>query len=200
VLLLAKTARQFHIARMRFRFAPVAFAAVLLGCRAGLGQTVEWRTNFYNVTGTNFHEIRRSIAAARPWKQEFDAMTTWQVNWHFTLQSSDAGCRCAEFTTTTTIVITMPRWLVPTNATVETKKSWGSFYKRLLAHEAGHAELALAANSAVRRKLAQFTTGSDCASLKARMNEAATGIVAAHRKREEEFDRRTRHGTGPENL
>ncbi|HMJ91352.1 MAG TPA: DUF922 domain-containing protein [Candidatus Acidoferrum sp.] len=175
----------------------VASLMLLCGTLASRGQTVQLQTNYFRVSGTNFHEIRRSLAKARPWREEFDAMTRWQVTWKFSMTSSATGCRCAGFSTAATIVMMMPRWAAPTNATVETKERWREFSQQLTAHEVGHARIALAAHTEVRRQLAQFTTDADCAALTSKMNDAANRVLAEHREQEKDYDRRTRHGTRP---
>ncbi len=175
----------------------LAFALALLGSLVSSAQGVDCRTNYFKVTGTNFHEIRRSMAKSRPWREEFDAMTAWQVNWKFNHVGSESGCRCTGFTTIATIVITMPWWVAPTNASVETKTRWTNYYQQLGAHEAGHARIALAANAEIRKQLSQITSAPDCAALQTRINEAANRVLAEHRDREREFDRRTRHGAEP---
>jgi predicted secreted Zn-dependent protease len=175
---------------------------ILLGCvlviaptPRAMAQTVTLRTNYFKVTGTNFHEIRRSIALFKPWGDNFDATTSWNVNWKFTLvPSSSHGCTCSAISTVTTIVVTMPWWVAPTNATPEARSRWQTFYQALAAHEGGHVEIARAAGAAVQSRLGEITTSSDCGSLRAQLNETANRVVAEHQASEREFDRKTQHG------
>lgn len=163
------------------------------GSRA-TAQAIQCRTNYYRVSGTNFNEIRQSILRARPWRDPFDAITTWQVTWNFKLESSGDGCRSLGFSTVTSISINMPWWVAPTNATTETRERWATYYRQLLAHEAGHARIAGEADVAVRAELAKFVQAGDCSSLRTQLNDAGNRAVARHRELEKDYDRKTRHG------
>src|ERR1041384_532323 len=65
-------------------------------------------TNFYNITGSSFRDIRESIARARPWKDAFDGDTHWDVRWKFQYQARPGGCSITSYSVTTKIVITLP--------------------------------------------------------------------------------------------
>src|SRR4051812_44509699 len=70
------------------------FGCILCLAYGSVGQEVVWRTNYYNVFGTNSSELRRSLEKARPWKDDYDARTSWQVSWNFSLTPVDESCRC----------------------------------------------------------------------------------------------------------
>src|SRR5262245_66209109 len=106
-------------------FSPAGWWSILLllGWMGLAGRTVaqnsvQWTTNYYLVTGATLPEIRRSINEARPWKdrENTDALTKWRVDWRFTVGQSASGCYCNTFSTTTTIAMTLPKWIVATNA------------------------------------------------------------------------------------
>ena len=163
-----------------------------------MGQnSVQWSTNYYPVTGATVPEIRQSINEARPWKdrQGTDGMTTWRVNWRFTVNSSANGCYCNTFTTITTIAITLPKWTAPTNAPEPVKAIWTRYIAALGQHEAGHAQIGLGAAAELQRKSREFGTMADCESLKARINITCVQVVQDFRRQDKEYDERTRHGT-----
>jgi predicted secreted Zn-dependent protease len=175
------------------------FARFLLLALLGTGltaaaQTVQWTTNFYNVTGADFREIRRSIERARPWPEPFDGDTRWTVTWRFTFKDSPAGCTLAGLQTATTITTTMPRWTPPPDVLPEVKERWTRYYTNLLAHEAGHGRFALAAAAEIRQRTQTLSPAGDCDALKRQINQAAGQIIEAYRTREKEYDRRTDHG------
>jgi len=157
---------------------------------------VRWTTNYYAVKGATLPELRQSIRENRPWKlkHDWDGMTDWQVKWQFTTVPTPGGCRCSVFTTQTTITITMPRWVAPTNAPETVKQIWQHYVTALGQHEAGHVAFALAAAAEVQKQAKEIGEGADCASLQKRINELAQQAVESHRQRDKEYDERTRHG------
>jgi predicted secreted Zn-dependent protease len=157
---------------------------------------VQWTTNYYSVTGATLPEIRRSIDEARPWKGQpnTDAMTKWQVTWQFTLGQSTDGCYCRTFSTTTTIAITLPRWMAPTNAPESVKGIWARYFFALAKHESTHAQNGLSAAAELQKRSRAFGTWPDCESLKAKLNGIGEQVVQDFQRRDREYDERTRHG------
>jgi len=189
----SKTLRQ--PGRFRGKFILALFLAVLpLVCEAQNG--VLWTTNYYAVTGSTLPGLRQSIRDKRPWRARFDwdGMTDWQVRWQFSVLPTSAGCHCSSFSTTTTIKVTMPRWIVPTNAPEMVKQIWKNYSTALGQHEVGHAAIALAAAAGMQKRVKEIGEGADCDSLKLQINDLVKGVVIAHRKRDKEYDERTRHG------
>ena len=177
------------------RLLAAGLALVLFPIAAGAQNFVVWTTNFYSVTGANFREIRRSIAAARPWKDGFDGDTRWNVEWKFSLAQAANGCSCTSFSTTTKIVTTLPRWQPPTDVMPQVKEQWTRYYTNLAQHEAGHARIGIAAATEVGKSISQTGTQPNCDQVKRAINERAGKIVDDYRAREKEYDRRTAHGT-----
>jgi len=176
-----------------------------LGCAVTLlvrseapAQSVNCRTNYYKVTG----RISTRSAAPLPRRDRSAKSSTrlpaWQGELEIFAIASESGCRCVGFSITTQIVITMPCGSHRRTATPETKTRWTEYLKQLAAHEAGHTRIALSANAEVRKQLSRITSDTDCASLRTRINDAANRVLAEHRSREAEFDRRTRHGAEPD--
>ena len=161
-------------------------------------QTVQWTTNYYAVTGSDFRAIRRSIENARPWPEPFDGDTRWTLTWKFNFHETAAGCALASFSTTTIITTTMPRWTPPPEVLPEVKERWTRYYTNLLAHETGHARFALAAAAEVRQRLGETPAQANCDQLKQVINERAEKVVDDYRAREKEYDRRTDHGRNTE--
>ena len=179
---------------MALRLLTVFGALVIFSLEARAQNFVVWTTNFYSVTGASFREIRRSIAASRPFQDGFDGDTRWNVDWKFTLADTGNGCSCTSFSTTTKIVTTLPRWTPPTNVFPEVKEQWTRYFTNLAQHEAGHARIGIAAATEVGRSISQSGAHPACEQLKRTINERAARIVDDYRAREKEYDRRTAHG------
>ena len=157
-------------------------------------QNVAWRTNCYTVTGATMHEIRQSMGRARPFPENFDGLTTWNVNWQFSSSETAEGCRCTSFSTKISITTFLPRWSPSAEASPRTKEQWTKFVNALADHELGHARIALAAAEEVRKQAVLITSAPSCQVLKEKLNSSAERVLDAHRQREKEYDRRTNHG------
>lgn len=158
--------------------------------------SVRWSTNYYPVTGSTVREIRDSIRSKRPWRDRFshDAMTDWRVNWRFNLVAGAEGCRCAAFSTQTSILVTMPRWIAPTNAAETTVNRWTDYRAALGRHEAAHAAIALAAAAELNKRARAIGVAADCDQLKQRLEEAGRIVIEEFRARDKAYDEKTQHG------
>jgi predicted secreted Zn-dependent protease len=176
------------------RAAGLAF--LILPLVSGAQSGVQWRTNYYSITGATLEELRQSLRASRPWKENspVDGMTDWRVDWHFSVVSAPSGCRCSSFRTQTTITITMPRWLAPTNAPKAVSEAWNRYLTALWQHEAGHAHFALAAAAELDKNIKELGGRPDCNELKTAINDLGRRVVESYRKRDQDYDQRTRHG------
>jgi len=176
----------------------VAIALLILAFTAesGAQNVVYWTTNYYAVTGATIREIQRSLHHARPWKDTSgtDGQTAWRVDWTFNLTAAASSCRCAAFSTTTTIVVTLPRWNAPTNALPEARQAWERYSTALGKHEAGHVHFAFAAANEVHKRIGELGVQSDCDGLKQTINDVGQRVVDDFRRREKEYDRQTQHG------
>lgn len=170
-----------------------------LGVSARAQNSVSWTTNFYAVSGTNFREIRRSIDQNRPWKDNFDGDTRWDIHWRFTTVKGASDCSSSSFSTTTKIVVTLPRWTPPPDVLSEVKTQWTRYWTNLAQHEAGHARIGLAAAAEMQKQIAGVGAQADCAKLKQLINDRANAVVADYRRREVEYDKLTDHGRTPRN-
>ena len=169
-------------------------ALLLLLPAAARAQTVQWTTNYYNVTGADFREIRRAMERTRPWPEPFDGDTRWTITWRFNFRETAAGCALSGHSTVTTITTTMPRWTSPPDVLPEVKERWTRYYTNLLAHEAGHGRFAFAAAAEIRRRFSETSAQANCDALKNLLNDHANRVIEDHRAREKEYDRRTNHG------
>ena len=158
--------------------------------------TVVRKTNYYAMTGSSIRHIQESLRQTRPWKDtpERDASTEWYVQWYAGYSSGGGTCQCVSFTTTTAISITLPRWIAPTNAPAEVRAAWAKYIASLEVHEAGHAELAIAAAAEMHKRIEKIGSESDCNTLKTRVQTECQSVLDSFRAQEKDYDRRTRHG------
>src|SRR5688500_14997339 len=90
---------------------------LLLSASALAAQHVSCRTNYYSVKGDDLRQMHESFRQARPWRATggHDGFAVWNVNWRFGTIHDGSVCRVSGFSTTTTISITLPRWVATTN-------------------------------------------------------------------------------------
>jgi predicted secreted Zn-dependent protease len=153
-------------------------------------------TNYYTVRGTTGREIRASInrGKPRPAGEERDAETRWNIRWRFTTTASSGSCRLHTFSTQTTIAITLPRWIVETNASPWVMTNWTRYIKALELHEAGHANFARAAAGEIRKKVQALPPQPNCDAVKNAVNATGRRVLEELVQREQAYDRTTRHG------
>lgn len=170
---------------------------MLLAVSVPAQNVVTWTTNSYPVTGTNFRQIHESIAAARRGSDDFAGETRWSVEWSFRFNQGASHCSCTSVRTATKIVTTLPRWISAAHASQETRERWTKFFVALGQHEAGHAQIGIAAANEVGKIIAAVPPQSDCDQLTKRINESAERVLDEYRRREREYDRVTDHGRRP---
>lgn len=174
----------------------IGFLCLLVFHSALAQTTVTCTTNYYTVTGATIREIHESFRQSRPWraKSSLDALTVWTVNWRFSVASSGSACRVSTFSTATTITITLPRWIAPTNAGDFVKTEWQRYIKALGEHEYGHAQFGLIAAAEVQKQLKTAGEDPNCESLKQRLNSLCQNVVKAYKQQDDAYDQRTEHG------
>jgi predicted secreted Zn-dependent protease len=186
---------------MRSRTLTLAFGVACLAigidsrCAIAHG-TVIRKTNYYAMTGSSIRHIQESLRQTRPWKDKsaHDGSTEWRIQWRANFSAEDGACHCSSFDTTTTITITLPRWVAPTNTPVSVRAAWQQYLTALTQHEAGHADFALAAAAEMHERIKAIGSDADCAALRSKVQSECQGIIDSHRAREKEYDERTRHG------
>lgn len=159
-------------------------------------QHVSCKTNYYAVKGGDLREIRQSFRNARPWRDTggHDGFTVWTINWQFNTTYNGSVCRLTTFTTTTAVNITLPRWIMPTNASESLKAEWSRYIQALGQHEYGHAQMALAAAGEMQKSTKQVAEDTSCENLKQRLGSLCEGIVQKYKHMDEAYDQRTEHG------
>ncbi|MBI3413832.1 MAG: DUF922 domain-containing protein [Verrucomicrobia bacterium] len=170
----------------------VGFAAT----SAPVQDKVRWTTNYYSVSGDTLLAIQDSLHAGRPWKDKsaLDGSTEWQVDWRFKLRRSEDGCQIQQFTTTTTIVITLPRWTTWTNAAPGVRQAWTRYIAALGQHEAGHAKIGLAAAAELRKQVKELGEDQPCETLKETVDALGQRVVTEFKGKDKEYDRVSQHG------
>lgn len=164
---------------------------------AAPGDSQEWKTNYYSVTGATLGELHRSLDQNRPWKDatnNIHGWTDWRVTWRYKFAETDNGCRLENFSTRTVLTITLPRWIPPTNATRTLRDTWVRYITALQQHEFGHGRVALAAAAELHKRIKAIPQESTCDSLKQKINDTCERVIDEYKTRDRQYDERTNHG------
>jgi predicted secreted Zn-dependent protease len=174
----------------------VLILLLLNGAANLFGQSVSCTTNYYPVTGDDLRAIHLSLRQSQPRRSAggYDGLAVWNINWRFSASQNGSVCRLATFTTTTTINITLPRWVAPTNASAAVRAEWDRYIRALGQHEYGHAQYALAAAGEMQRRLKEVSEDGSCEGLKQRVNSFCQAIVQKYKQLDSAYDERTDHG------
>jgi predicted secreted Zn-dependent protease len=131
---------------------------------------------------------------SRPAKVTRDALTQWNIRSRFGTASLQGEYRCSGFTTTTTVRMTLPRWIPPEGVSDSVKREWERYIRVLKQHEAGHGQMALAAEAELHRRVAAVGTDTDPDRLKSTVEDLVRRTLREFQERDREYDRLTRHG------
>jgi predicted secreted Zn-dependent protease len=155
-------------------------------------------TNLYPVTGSTLAELHASKVNSRPWKTNgvYDGLTVWSLEWDYRAGGERGQVRLVEFVCKNKVVVTLPRWLPPAGAEPGLVKGWNRFINSLGRHEDGHVMLARHATAEFYRKVMALGAFGSGRELQAELERISNQITSALRQRDEDYDRRTRHGAG----
>lgn len=168
--------------------------AILSGHAAA--DTLTIKTNFYSVSGATLRELWSAQAQQRPWKSNaaFAARTQWKMTWKFSAAADGDRYRIREFALTTEVTMTLPRWRPPPDADTNVVTHWTRYYQALITHELGHVAIARQAATELRRQVDNLASAGSGAELRNRIQQTVNATQELYRRRERDYDIRTRHG------
>ena len=176
--------------------APAAARNDDVGLANRAGNTRRVRGESYDVDGLSATEIRRDLDRRGPLSagKRFDARTEWKVHWWFDLERVPGGCRATRVRVDLEVVVLLPRWRQPADASAELVRRWQGYLTALREHEDGHSAIGTSAADEIQAALSDQPLGASCALAEQRANRTGHDIVARHNRRDEQYDRDTRHG------
>lgn len=152
---------------------------------------------YYSITGDSQTELRASLDRERSLAitgAEYDAHTSWKVDWRFSYDRREGVCEIKNMTVTLEAHMILPRWDSPHRGKRSLQAAWLRYLNALRAHEDGHIEIARAAKSAIVDTVLTAPVMEDCAKLSDEVNSRAHAILETFREREAQYDRNTGHG------
>ena len=166
---------------------------------AGFAQAqnaVKITTNYYTVSASTARELRARLDQSQPWKgrRPSDASTDWNIQWTYSVVSSETGCRVRSVETKTEITITLPRWVPGPDSSPGLVQHWEDYLKALMEHEAGHCRIVQAAAAEIRKRTQMLRETPTCEALGDFINAAANKALSEYRAQEAQYDRKTGNG------
>ena len=158
----------------------------------------------YDVSGTTAAEIARSIHESGPIidGKPYGGKTEWEGQWQIEYSRpvdeegravQEGRCRISRVDVFIDLDVTLPRWESRGEAPRRLREKWDSFIEALRVHEYWHQQSILEGGEKIRNKLDGMAAG-DCKSLKTRAEARAAEVIESVRKKNEQYDRETRHG------
>jgi predicted secreted Zn-dependent protease len=167
-----------------------------LPAAAPITTTVTVTTNFYTVTGSTRAEILASQARDRPWRDKgsYDACTEWGIRWGFNYRERNGRFELGAAEITTVVTVNLPRWSPPDGVSTNLLWRWSEYIRALGIHELGHVTLARLATAALRDEFELIASYGSAQDLTAAVESQGKQVVANFRQKENDYDRKTRHG------
>jgi predicted secreted Zn-dependent protease len=151
---------------------------------------------YYDVTGATAQDVRRDMTRRGPFNERgrrLDAATIWYVRWRYSYRGSAQECTIAEATTTVDVATTFPRLTETASTPAALKKAFADYTEKLLAHERGHADIALDIARRIEEGLRALPPGP-CATLDGSAGELGQSLIQQGKQRDIDYDERTSHG------
>lgn len=180
------------------KFKVAVFVILVFFCYHSRAQlSFQVKTNHYFISGSTQKEIMDSIVSNRPWgtNLNFLAFTKWTVNWEFQTALENQKFRPVNVKVRVVSEITMPAYKPPTNGiSQDFLINWGNYYRKLLEHELGHVSISQEAGKAVYERLTKYGGAASRREMHAEVHRIANSTIDEYRKKDEEYDKTTRHG------
>ena len=162
-------------------------------------QTINDRT--YPVEGSTWDEVRASIHAASPFRDDdarrtFHGFATSDIRWTLQYVPDRFGCRVDDLQVRLTQEVTVYDWTAPPGVAPGVVATVRSESAALLTHERGHQTIGLLAALDLTDAL-RGASAPGCDALRARVGAASERVLGDHRAVQQAYDEATRHGAAP---
>jgi micrococcal nuclease len=146
---------------------------------------------YYTIEGSTAYELYDQLDKLGPDADGQNAvgLTQSQVwwDWRYVTNSYYGTCRITNYNVHDEIVVTLPRWSVPSNASPELIAKWNAYFASIVAHEKRHVDIVLEGIPQVERAMASASCDT--------VDESANAAWLQIQAKNEEFDTVTEHGT-----
>jgi len=153
----------------------------------------------YTVTGKTVNDLSKSLEAnaiADPHEpgSRYYALTRWQLQSDWTVQSTARGCMVEGGNVAAVITMTLPALAMTTGVSDNVLQRFNTFLDKTVLHEKGHVELTLQGARDYQRALGNHAPTSDCEGLKAQLKNLFRRSFDAIDAANTTYDVKTQHG------
>jgi predicted secreted Zn-dependent protease len=159
------------------------------------GVTLDASVAYYDFDAATLAEARRRMREQGPVSEgrNWSAAAHSRYRWNFQYRRQGVSCVLARPRVFLTTTVTFPRWNATAPPDSASERWWQQMNVGLMEHERGHAAISLKAAGEIVEAL-EGMSSINCDILGRQANEAAQRILASYRRRQDEYDRTTRHG------
>lgn len=173
--------------------------AILLWPSFGRAEVISsLKTNYYEVKGEGFREIRRDLNEKRPLNKHTnarsDAVTQWTISWTYKWKQVDGRYALQNPKVTVTVEMVLPRWTYGEKPDAEVLARWQSYMKALMAHENDHQQFALQGAKLLERRLSNLPSQDSVKELERLVKESGEEALKECRAKDARYDAETQNG------
>jgi predicted secreted Zn-dependent protease len=153
-----------------------------------------YRTNYYEINGTNLAALFRSIDARSPFAPYSDN-TDWQIHWDYAFLFKPKQCVLRSFDVRVDVYFTFPKWVDAERADEPLRREWERSVAATMLHEQGHVAMGLAAAQEMLRRIRPGSWRAvNRKALVARIDRECEKIVDEFYAKSDAYDEKTHHG------
>lgn len=176
---------------------PLIAAALALACGSARPFELRNESHSYVVPGTTAGEIRAALDRLGPFDprtaRRRDALTAWQLDWHFDTRQAGAKCEIVRAQVDLRIAQTLPRLEKPGALAPEVRRDWERHLAALRRYEEERAQIAVRAAAEIEASLKGLVR-NDCPTLTRQAEAAARSVRDRARAQEAAYEAQTDRG------
>lgn len=142
---------------------------------------------YYEITGQSAEDLRAQMDLYGPTADGYkgDAAANWYITWDWPGYGT-THCDLSQATTTLEVIVTLPQWEIPADASPELKEHWQTYLNHLYQHEQGHVDLYYQYYPQVKEAIRDATCSQ--------ADAAAQAVLETIRAADRAYDSQTGHG------
>jgi len=158
---------------------------------------VREKYKYYEVCGSCENDLQCELKAkCIRWidGKKYDSVTDWQLKWDYGYNRTPEACTPESFTVTVDIVYQLPKWTRTGNPSGQLEEKWARFMEKLMLHEKGHRDIAVAAANELTGAIAELPPARTCEDLDRAISTLCRSRITRMKKEQKAYDATTSHG------
>jgi predicted secreted Zn-dependent protease len=152
---------------------------------------------YYEIHGATPGDLRdqmNRLGPADSTGRRFDGRTDWYIDWHYSYNGTNTGCKIATTEVDVKVTFTLPHWAPPNNISPGLVEKWDKYMVALQSHEDGHKNNALSSGQAILRAFKALPPYPDCDEVKQNISATGQRIIKQANQNDLDYDAQTKHG------